>query len=134
MEESGALVGRKLAGQERSTIAALHVCHRVFSSGPLPTVSKGTQVNVPLVENLEDGRWEAAVVKQEGNRIRLSVNSPATAAVGRYQLTVETTCRGGHAVSTHNPANDVYILFNPWCKGKTLLFNHFLYFDALLFL
>lgn len=70
------------------------------------------------MESLEDGRWEAALVKQEGNRIQLSVNSPATAAIGRYQLTVETTCMGGHAVSTHNPANDVYILFNPWCEGR----------------
>lgn len=83
-------------------------------------MSKGTQVNVPLVENLEEGRWGAAVVEQDGNRLQLSVNSPATAAIGRYQLAVETTCTGGRAVSTHNPANDVYMLFNPWCKGKTL--------------
>lgn len=98
--------------------SGVHACPCVCSSGPLPAVAKGTQVSVPLVEDLEDGRWEAAVVKQEGNRIQLSVNSPATAAVGRYQLTVETTCTGGHAVSTHNPDNDVYILFNPWCEGK----------------
>lgn len=95
-------------------------------------MSKGTQVNVPLVGKLEDGRWQAAVAKQEGNRIRLSVNSPATAAVGRYQLTVETTCSGGHALSTHSPANDVYILFNPWCEGKMLLVDRFSYFEALL--
>lgn len=81
-------------------------------------MSKGTQVNVPVVENLEGGRWGAAVVKQEGNQIHLSVNTSATAAVGRYQLLVETTCTGGHAVSTHNPNNDVFILFNPWCEGK----------------
>lgn len=133
MEESGAPVGRKLARRERITIAGFCVC-RCVSSGPLPTVSKGTQVIVPLVENLEDGRWEAAVVKQEGNRIQLSVNSAATAAIGRYQLTVETTCTGGHAVSTHDPANDIYILFNPWCEGKTHFFNHISYFDVLLFL
>uniref|UniRef100_H3DJU1 Protein-glutamine gamma-glutamyltransferase K n=1 Tax=Tetraodon nigroviridis TaxID=99883 RepID=H3DJU1_TETNG len=97
--------------------------HLILKTGPLPTVSKGTQVNVPLVKNLEDGCWGAAVVKQEGNRIHLSVNSSATAAVGRYQLTVETTCTGGHAVSTHHPDNDVYILFNPWCEEDTVFMD-----------
>lgn len=107
------------------------------SSGPLPSVSKGTQVSVPLVEDQEDleedGRWRAALVKQEGSRIQLRVNSPATAAVGRYQLTVETSCPGGHAVSTHHPDNDVYILFNPWCEGRTHCFHHFSDFETLLF-
>lgn len=92
-------------------------------------MAKGTQVDVPLVESLAGGRWEAAAVKQEGNRIQLSVNSPATTAIGRYQLTVETTCAGGHAVSTHDPANDVYILFNPWCEGN----NYIAYLDLFLF-
>lgn len=93
------------------------------SSGPLPAVSKGTHVIIPLVENLEDDRWEAAVVKQDGNRIKLSVNSPPTAVIGRYQLTVETSCATGQAVSTHDPANDIYMLFNPWCEGTETLCN-----------
>ncbi|TWW57606.1 Protein-glutamine gamma-glutamyltransferase K [Takifugu flavidus] len=97
--------------------------HLILKTGPLPTVAKGTQVDVPLVESLVGGRWEAAAVKQEGNRIQLSVNSPATTAIGRYQLTVETTCVGGHAVSTHDPANDVYILFNPWCEEDTVFMD-----------
>lgn len=92
-------------------------------SGPLPTVSKGTHVTIPLVEDLEDDQWEAAVVKQEGNRIKLSVNSPGTAVIGRYQLTVETSCASGQAVSTHDPANDVYMLFNPWCEGTDTFCN-----------
>ncbi len=87
-------------------------------SGPLPTVSKGTHVIIPLVEELEDDRWEAAIVKQDDKRIKLSVNSLPTAVIGRYQLIVETNCANGQAVSTHDPANDIYMLFNPWCEGK----------------
>lgn len=117
MEESGALVKKETGTATRAHNSRFLVTH-VSSSGPLPAVSKGTRVIVPLVDSLEGGRWEAAVVKKEGDRIQLSVNSPATAAVGRYQLTVETTCAGGHAVSAHDPANDVYILFNPWCEGN----------------
>uniref|UniRef100_A0A3Q4G2K0 Protein-glutamine gamma-glutamyltransferase K n=1 Tax=Neolamprologus brichardi TaxID=32507 RepID=A0A3Q4G2K0_NEOBR len=78
----------------------------------------GTHVIIPLVAKLEGDRWEAAVVKQEVKKIKLLVNSPTTAVIGRYQLTVETNNQNGSASSTHDPANDIYILFNPWCQGK----------------
>ncbi|KAK5614196.1 hypothetical protein CRENBAI_007854 [Crenichthys baileyi] len=91
--------------------------------GPLPAVSKGTHVIVPLVEELEDGRWEAAVVKQEDRRIKLSVNSPPTAVIGRYQLTVGTTCANGQDTFTHDPANDIYMLFNPWCEDDSVFMD-----------
>lgn len=93
------------------------ISSHLTSSGPQPTVSKGTHVIIPLVKDLERDRWEAAVVKQDDNRTKLSVNSPPTAVIGRYQLTVETDCASGRAVSTHDPANDIYMLFNPWCEG-----------------
>ncbi|XP_021174125.2 protein-glutamine gamma-glutamyltransferase K isoform X1 [Fundulus heteroclitus] len=89
--------------------------HLELKTGLLPEVSKGTHVIVPLVEDLEDGRWEATVVKQEDRRLKLSVNSPPTAVIGRYQLTVGTSCANGPYTSTRDPANDIYMLFNPWC-------------------
>lgn len=91
---------------------------RLTSSGTLPTVSKGTHVIIPLVQEMEGNRWEAAVVTQDDKRMKLSVNSPPTAIIGRYQLTVETQCANGNASSTYDPANDIYMLFNPWCEGK----------------
>lgn len=86
-------------------------------SGLVPTVSKKTHVIIPLVEELQDDRWEAAIVKQDDRRIMVSVNSSPTAVIGRYQLIVETYSTNGQAVSTHDPANDIYMLFNPWCEG-----------------
>ncbi|XP_020499452.2 protein-glutamine gamma-glutamyltransferase K-like [Labrus bergylta] len=97
--------------------------HLDLKTGSLPSVAKGTHVIVTLVEDLEDGRWEAAVVKQEYNKIKLSVNSPSTAVIGRYQLTVETHCPSGHAVSEHNPDNDIYMLFNPWCDDDSVFMD-----------
>ncbi|KAF1386119.1 hypothetical protein PFLUV_G00114850 [Perca fluviatilis] len=97
--------------------------HLQLKTGPLPSVSKGTLVTIPLVEELEDGRWKAAVVRQDGKRIMLSVNSPPTAAIGRYQLTVETHCANGQAVSNHDPANDIYLLFNPWCEDDAVFMD-----------
>ena len=96
-------------------VAETDVC--LTSSGPQPATSKGTHVIMPLVEVATDPLWEATVVKQDGNRINLKVKSPPTAAIGRYRLTVETNCASGRAVSVHDPANDIYLLFNPWCKG-----------------
>lgn len=90
--------------------------HLDLKTGPLAVVAKGTHVIIPLVAKLEGDRWEAAVVKQEDKKIKLLVNSPATAVIGQYQLTVETNNQNGSASSTHDPANDIYILFNPWCQ------------------
>ncbi|KAK9534404.1 hypothetical protein VZT92_008253 [Zoarces viviparus] len=97
--------------------------HLELKTGPLPTVAKGTHVIVPLVEEVKDGRWEAAVVRQDDKKMMLSVNSPPTAVIGRYQLTVETTSANGQAVSTHDPANDIYMLFNPWCEDDTVFLH-----------
>uniref|UniRef100_A0A8C7Y953 Protein-glutamine gamma-glutamyltransferase K n=1 Tax=Oryzias sinensis TaxID=183150 RepID=A0A8C7Y953_9TELE len=97
--------------------------HLHLKTGPVPLVAKGTHVIVPLVEDMEDNRWEAVVVEKEDKRIKLSVNSPATAIIGRYQLTVETTSANGQAVSTHDPANDIYMLFNPWSEDDSVFLD-----------
>uniref|UniRef100_A0A665VH84 Protein-glutamine gamma-glutamyltransferase K n=2 Tax=Echeneis naucrates TaxID=173247 RepID=A0A665VH84_ECHNA len=97
--------------------------HLEFKTGPLPTVSKGTHVIIPLVEELKGNRWEAAIVSQTDKSIKLSVNSPASAVIGKYQVSVETSNSTKKSVFTHDSANDVYMLFNPWCKDDTVFMN-----------
>uniref|UniRef100_A0A7N8WK93 Protein-glutamine gamma-glutamyltransferase K n=1 Tax=Mastacembelus armatus TaxID=205130 RepID=A0A7N8WK93_9TELE len=97
--------------------------HLELKTGPLPSVSKETHVLIPLVEELEDNRWEAAVVTNKDKKLKLSVNSPPTAVIGRYQLTVETSCANGPATSKHDPANDIYMLFNPWCEDDVVFMD-----------
>lgn len=87
-------------------------------------MAKGTHVIIPLVEKLGNDRWEAVIVKRDGDRLLLSVNSPPTAVIGRYRLTVETSCAIGEFVSTHKPANDIIVLFNPWCRGEERKLDH----------
>ncbi|XP_029939466.1 protein-glutamine gamma-glutamyltransferase K-like [Salarias fasciatus] len=94
--------------------------HLDLKTGKLPVVSKRTHVIVPLVEELKDDCWGAVVVKEDNRRMKLSVNSPPTAIIGQYQLRVETDSVNGQYLSTHNPENDIYILFNPWCEGDTV--------------
>ncbi|KAF3835100.1 hypothetical protein F7725_027658 [Dissostichus mawsoni] len=97
--------------------------HLNLKTGPLPTVSKGTHVIIPLVEELEGNRWEASIVSQDDKRMKLSVNTLPTALISRYQIIVETHCANGQAVSTHDPANDILMLFNPWCEDDTVFMD-----------
>ncbi|XP_068449134.1 protein-glutamine gamma-glutamyltransferase K-like [Clinocottus analis] len=97
--------------------------HLELKTGPLPSVSKGTHVIVPLVDDLEDDRWEAAVVKRDDNKMMLSVNSSPTAAIGRYELVVVTNNANGQALSKRDPANDIYLLFNPWCEDDSVFMD-----------
>ncbi|KAF6718385.1 Protein-glutamine gamma-glutamyltransferase K [Oryzias melastigma] len=94
-----------------------------LKTGPLPLVSKGTHVIIPLVDHLEDERWEAKVTEQNDNKIKLSVNSPANAVVGLYGFTV-TTCSGkSETASTHNTDKNIIMLFNPWCEEDTVFLD-----------
>ncbi|XP_062870938.1 protein-glutamine gamma-glutamyltransferase K-like [Trichomycterus rosablanca] len=98
--------------------------HLELKLGPKPMVSKGTLVTVPLVEELQDKSWEAMVIEQIGNKIKLSVNSPPTAHVGRYELTVTTTTPDGCTTTTRKPENDIYMLFNPWCEEDSVYMDN----------
>uniref|UniRef100_A0A665X190 Protein-glutamine gamma-glutamyltransferase K n=1 Tax=Echeneis naucrates TaxID=173247 RepID=A0A665X190_ECHNA len=97
--------------------------HLDLKTGPLPMVSKGTHVIIPLVEHLEDERWEAKIVKQTGNNIRLSINSPASAVIGLYGLSVTTSSLKGEATATHNSSKNIVMLFNPWCEEDTVFMD-----------
>lgn len=81
-------------------------------------MSKGTHVIIPLVEHLEDERWEAKITEQNGSKIKLSVNSPASAVIGLYELTVMTRSLKDEVPNAHNSCKNIIMLFNPWCEGK----------------
>uniref|UniRef100_A0A673LN91 Protein-glutamine gamma-glutamyltransferase K n=1 Tax=Sinocyclocheilus rhinocerous TaxID=307959 RepID=A0A673LN91_9TELE len=94
--------------------------HLELKTGPLPQVSKRTHIIIPLVDELEDERWEAKIVEQNVNRVKLSVNSPITAVIGKYKLTVTTQCLKTSETTTHDSDKDIYMLFNPWCEDDTV--------------
>ncbi|CAI5642153.1 unnamed protein product [Oreochromis niloticus] len=95
-----------------------------LKTGPLPLVSKGTHVIIPLVEHLEDERWEAKIVEQNGNKIKLSINSPANAVIGLYGLTVTTSSLKGDATTTYTSSKNIVMLFNPWCEEDTVFLDN----------
>lgn len=83
---------------------------------PIFSRSAGILISVPLVDVLEDGRWEMKIVEQKDKRVRLAVNSLPTASIGRYTVTVESFSPKGKLLFPCTP-NDLYMLFNPWCEG-----------------
>ncbi|XP_029309342.1 protein-glutamine gamma-glutamyltransferase K [Cottoperca gobio] len=97
--------------------------HLDLKTGPLPMVSKGTHVIIPLVDHLEDERWEAKIVEQNGNKIKLSVNSPASAVIGLYGLVVTTSAPKSEATTTHNSDKNIVMLFNPWCEEDAVFLD-----------
>uniref|UniRef100_A0A8C1B2G2 Protein-glutamine gamma-glutamyltransferase K n=1 Tax=Cyprinus carpio carpio TaxID=630221 RepID=A0A8C1B2G2_CYPCA len=90
--------------------------HLEMKTGPLPQVSKRTHIIIPLVDELQDESWEAKIVEQNVNRVRLSVNSPITAVIGKYKLTITTQYLKTGETTTHDHDKDIYMLFNPWCE------------------
>ncbi|XP_051985246.1 protein-glutamine gamma-glutamyltransferase K-like [Xyrauchen texanus] len=94
--------------------------HLELQTGPLPMVSKGTHVIIPLVEELQDECWEAKIVEQNINRIKLSINSHAAAVIGKYKLTITTLIPKTGERNTYDPEKDIYMLFNPWCEEDTV--------------
>ncbi|KAF7692420.1 hypothetical protein HF521_010030 [Silurus meridionalis] len=94
--------------------------HLELKTGLLPLVSKGTHIIIPVVEELQDRCWEAKIVEQNANRIKLLINSPPNAVIGKYEITVKTQSTGSESVKTHDSEKDIYILFNPWCEGDTV--------------
>ncbi|TWW72986.1 Protein-glutamine gamma-glutamyltransferase K [Takifugu flavidus] len=97
--------------------------HLDMRTGPLPTVSKGTHATVLLVDSPEDKRWAAKIVEQSGNKVKLSVNSPASAVCGLYGLTVTCGATTGEATTTHSCSRNIVVLFNPWCEEDTVFLD-----------
>ncbi|XP_048033605.1 protein-glutamine gamma-glutamyltransferase K-like [Megalobrama amblycephala] len=100
----------------RAFIPKTDKLHLELIVGHVPSIRDGTYVIVPIVEEFKKDCWGAKIVEKCQNRIKLCVHSLPTACVGRYQLSVVTHCQGGRFTLPYVPDNDIYMLFNPWCK------------------
>lgn len=121
LQINGAVVWIALCNPPKNKTCPSPSTHALWTfsfKGPLPLVSKGTHIIIPLVEELQDLCWEAKVVEQNANRVNLSINSLPNAVIGKYKLTVSTQSTESGPVNMHDPEKDVYMLFNPWCKGE----------------
>ncbi|XP_067389262.1 protein-glutamine gamma-glutamyltransferase K [Emydura macquarii macquarii] len=84
--------------------------------GPTPQVSKATHILVPVGAPLPGLGWAAEVTKSSSDSLSLRVSIAPTAVIGKYRFSVKTRSRAGEYQMPFDPRNEIYILFNPWCR------------------
>ena len=83
----------------------------------MPT--RGTHVEFMLSDKDDPGKWNALILSQQDNLLRLKIMTPPECAVGIWNFVFEVVKRDDKetVVYRHTPTSKIYILFNPWCKG-----------------
>ncbi|XP_027978719.1 coagulation factor XIII A chain [Eumetopias jubatus] len=84
--------------------------------GRYPQENKGTYIPVPVVPELQRGKWGAKVVMRGDRSVRLSIQSSPECIVGKFRMYVAVWTPYGILRTSRNPETDTYILFNPWCE------------------
>ncbi|XP_046458775.1 hemocyte protein-glutamine gamma-glutamyltransferase-like [Daphnia pulex] len=98
-----------------------------FTFGPNPQVTKGTKVVLPFRMNQREfsrapQKWDMRLHQQEGFNITFQVHIPANALVGLWRVNIETTTTTpGARVDEFRFKDDIYILFNPFCRDDPAL-------------
>ncbi|KAK4298187.1 hypothetical protein Pmani_029452 [Petrolisthes manimaculis] len=100
-----------------------------FYMGPNPSVPKRTRVVLPVGLQREFTRaphkWDVRVQAQEGNTLTLQVHIPSACGVGLWRCVVETATRNCPKNRTqYRCFEDVYILFNPFCRDDTVYMDN----------
>ncbi|XP_048406418.2 protein-glutamine gamma-glutamyltransferase 2-like [Stegostoma tigrinum] len=89
-------------------------------TGLVPSETAGTKAQFPLSNTLDTNKWNAALVSNVGNKLSLSICSPANAKIGHYTLTLWCTTQGQ---STSFDLGQFILLFNPWCPDDTVFLD-----------
>ena len=73
------------------------------------------------VQKLKWGALLVEVEKKKKKRMTVEVNIPANCIIGRYQVAVEisSVCKSGVKVD-RKVQPDVFVIFNPFCPGKSM--------------
>ncbi|KAL1124055.1 hypothetical protein AAG570_001825, partial [Ranatra chinensis] len=96
-----------------------------FNFGPVPSITKGTK-NILSVDTEKHfsghfTKWNARVHQIVDDSVTLEVLIPATCQVGLWHCKVFTALKmSPKTLVEHNVDDDIFILFNPWCKVDTV--------------
>ncbi|XP_048655704.1 coagulation factor XIII A chain isoform X1 [Marmota marmota marmota] len=92
--------------------------------GRYPQENKGTYIPVPVVPELQKGKWGAKVIMNEDRSVRLSILSSPECIVGKFRMYVAIWTPYGILRTRRNPETDTYILFNPWCEEDAVYLDN----------
>ncbi|XP_057379991.1 hemocyte protein-glutamine gamma-glutamyltransferase-like [Daphnia carinata] len=102
------------------------VLRAVFTFGPNPQVTKGSKVVLPFRMTQREftrapQKWDMRIHQQEGFNISCQVHIPANALVGLWRLNIETTtATPGARIDEFRCKDDIYVLFNPFCREDSV--------------
>ncbi|KAL5022286.1 hypothetical protein ScPMuIL_001441 [Solemya velum] len=96
----------------------------VFEIGDFPLPSKDTHIEFILSDRDVRGQWGAYITEAAGNSLTISINTPPTCFVGKwnFRLDVVKKAQTGRTVFRYKHDQPIYILFNPWCKEDQVYF------------
>lgn len=91
--------------------------------GDDPRQTKGTRILLILSDKDVDKEWGAWILNNEEKKLSVRINTPPTCYVGIWKLQVETIKKVDNKkiIFEYTHDQDIYVLFNPWCKGLFLL-------------
>jgi len=91
--------------------------------GDDPRQTKGTRISLILSDRDVDKEWGAWILKNEDKKLSVRINTPPTCYVGIWKLQVETIKKvdNKNIIFEYTHDQDIYVLFNPWCKGLFFL-------------
>uniref|UniRef100_A0A8C9PH80 Coagulation factor XIII A chain n=1 Tax=Spermophilus dauricus TaxID=99837 RepID=A0A8C9PH80_SPEDA len=92
--------------------------------GRYPQENKGTYIPVPVVPELQKGKWGAKVIMNEDRSVRLSIQSSPECIVGKFRMYVAIWTPYGILRTRRNLETDTYILFNPWCEEDAVYLDN----------
>ncbi|KAM4622301.1 protein-glutamine gamma-glutamyltransferase 5-like [Discoglossus pictus] len=84
----------------------------VAQTGPNPSQQEGTYTHFPVSSVKDNKSWSAELTDGTYNSLAITICTPATACIGRYNLFLEGTYMGR---SLSFKLGDIILLFNPWC-------------------
>lgn len=94
--------------------------------GKKPLQHKATHVEVALSkDDVSACHWGATILTEKENNVTVRVVTPPTLYVGKWTFRVDVIKKylDKNIVYRYKHPEPIYILFNPWCKGRSKLRN-----------
>lgn len=96
-----------------------------FSFGPRPQVGKGTLIYLPIAKdreslNRDPSKWDARVLRVDGNQLQVQINLPANIAIGVWRFKISTKLAGSRTIRTYSIKEALYMIFNAWSKDDAV--------------
>ncbi|KAM4691829.1 protein-glutamine gamma-glutamyltransferase E-like [Rhinophrynus dorsalis] len=89
----------------------------ICETGPVPTEASKTRTTFPLFGAKDQDTWSAVLTSSESSSLTVTINSPPSAMIGNYVLSVVISSSSRPGNPTTRKLGGLVLLFNPWMNG-----------------